>query len=151
MSETLQWDNKNILLAALLAVVVIALFLSIKRNLKNWWTLRGINKKEAAKKETSQRRYVTAKMKDRILRRDDETCQICGISRAYLDSYAEGLGDYLLLEIDHITPVAAGGRGDDEDNLQVLCWRCNRRKSGTKTNDEVYSEIDYGIEYLEEE
>lgn len=31
------------------------------------------------------------------------------------------------LEIDHIIPLAVGGR-DDEDNLQVLCKTCNLRK-----------------------
>lgn len=31
------------------------------------------------------------------------------------------------LEVDHIKPVAKGGR-DDEANLQVLCGPCNRRK-----------------------
>ena len=31
------------------------------------------------------------------------------------------------LEIDHIVPIARGG-SCDEDNLQVLCWRCNSEK-----------------------
>ena len=33
----------------------------------------------------------------------------------------------LLLEIDHILPVSKGGL-TTEDNLQTLCWRCNRSK-----------------------
>ena len=88
------------------------------------------------------------KLKEQILARDNTTCQICGISKQVFDAYAEGLGDYLLLEIDHIKPVASGGRGDDANNLQVLCWRCNRKKTNKRTNNEVSAMIDYGIKYL---
>ena len=34
----------------------------------------------------------------------------------------------ILLEIDHIIPIAKGGQ-TVEDNLQTLCWKCNRAKS----------------------
>ena len=34
----------------------------------------------------------------------------------------------LLLEIDHIVPLSKGGL-TSRDNLQTLCWRCNRSKS----------------------
>ncbi len=109
-----------------------------------------LRRKREAEREVSGRRRITPGMKQRILERDEYTCQICGISRDYLDDLCPGLGDYLLLEIDHITPVAMGGSGRDEDNLQVLCWRCNRKKGGTLTNEEVMDIIDYGIEYLDE-
>ena len=33
----------------------------------------------------------------------------------------------LLLEVDHIVPVSKGGLSEPE-NLQTLCWRCNRTK-----------------------
>ncbi len=33
------------------------------------------------------------------------------------------------LEIDHIIPQCAGG-ADTEDNLQVLCKKCNMKKGG---------------------
>lgn len=35
--------------------------------------------------------------------------------------------DLLLLSFDHIHPVHLGG-GDELDNLQALCRRCNSRK-----------------------
>lgn len=106
-------------------------------------------RKEYTRKEQQSRRYIPLKIKRRVLERDDYTCQICGISKRLLDSYCKGLGDYLLLEVDHIDSVANGGVGNDEDNLQVLCWRCNRKKGKRLTNDEVYDLIDYGIEYLD--
>ena len=107
-----------------------------------------IEDEKIAKKEVNSRRRVTASMKDNILKRDNYTCQICGISKAFLDEFCYGLGDYLLLEIDHIESVANGGTGKDEDNLQVLCWRCNRKKGKKKTNFEVKESINYGIKYL---
>lgn len=65
-----------------------------------------------------------------------------------MESLCEGLGDYLLLEADHIQSVAQGGTGKDIDNLQCLCWRCNRKKGGKKTNEQIKKDIDYGIEQL---
>ena len=121
----------------LLASVSIIFFL-----LKAVWKW---NKKDRQKKETARRRRVSVKMRQAVLDRDDYTCQICGISKHLFDDVYPGLGDYLLLEIDHIHSVANGGTGSDKDNLQVLCWRCNRKKGKNKTNDEVRSSIDYGL------
>ena len=101
--------------------------------------------KEEEKRATAKRRYITPKLKAYILKRDNYTCQICGISRELFDSFIPHLGDYLLLEVDHIVPVASGGQGNDEENLQTLCWRCNRKKGSTKTNEEVRKSIDYGM------
>ncbi len=67
-----------------------------------------------------QRALMTTKLRNHIKERDDYTCQICGNS-----TYKE---PNLLLEIDHIKPVSKGGY-TVEDNLQTLCWKCNRAKS----------------------
>lgn len=67
-----------------------------------------------------QRTLMTRKLREFIKKRDNYTCCYCGNS-----TYKE---PNLLLEIDHITPVAKGGR-TTEDNLQTLCWKCNRAKS----------------------
>ena len=67
-----------------------------------------------------QRALMTRKLREQIKVRDNYTCCICGNS-----TYAE---PNLLLEIDHIIPVAKGGL-TKEDNLQTLCWKCNRSKS----------------------
>ena len=100
-------------------------------------------------REVAYRRRIRLSDKAEVFERDNYTCQICGISRDFLDSLCYGLGDYLLLEADHIQSVSQGGTGKDIDNLQCLCWRCNRKKGGKKTNEEVKRMIDYGIEKLD--
>lgn len=67
-----------------------------------------------------QRALMTSKLRQFIKERDNYTCRYCGNS-----TYKE---PNLLLEIDHIIPIKKGGC-TVEDNLQTLCWRCNRTKS----------------------
>ncbi len=67
-----------------------------------------------------QRSLMTRKLRNFIKERDNFTCCNCQNS-----IHAE---PNLLLEIDHIIPVAKGGC-TTEDNLQTLCWKCNRAKS----------------------
>lgn len=67
-----------------------------------------------------QRSLMTKKLREYIKQRDNHTCCICGNS-----TYEE---PNLLLEIDHIIPVSKGGY-TVEENLQTLCWKCNRTKS----------------------
>ena len=107
-----------------------------------------IDQKNEERKETEKRRRITKSMRQDILNRDEYTCQICRISKSFFDDLCPTLGDYLLLEIDRVNSVANGGNGKDKDNLQVLCWRCNRKKGKKKTNEQVASLIDYGIQYL---
>ncbi len=67
-----------------------------------------------------QRSLMTTKLRQHIKERDNFTCKLCGNS-----THKE---PNLLLEIDHIIPVAKGGL-TEESNLQTLCWKCNRKKS----------------------
>ncbi len=66
-----------------------------------------------------QRALMTSGLREKIKVRDDYTCQICTLSTSDEKN--------LLLEIDHIHPLSKGGI-TAEDNLQTLCWRCNRSK-----------------------
>lgn len=66
-----------------------------------------------------QRALMTSGLREKIKKRDNYTCQKCGISTA--DE------PHLLLEIDHIIPVSRNGL-TTESNLQTLCWKCNRSK-----------------------
>lgn len=69
-----------------------------------------------------QRRLMTPKLRKFIIERDKHTCQYCGNSTEKEPN--------LLLEVDHKVPLAKGGI-TSEENLQTLCWKCNRSK-GTK-------------------
>lgn len=71
------------------------------------------------KSAAGQRALMTSKLRTSIKERDGYTCKHCGISAEQ--------EPHLLLEIDHIVPVSKGGL-TTEDNLQTLCWRCNRSK-----------------------
>ena len=72
------------------------------------------------KSAAGQRALMTARLREHIKSRDNYTCLQCSIS-----VHSE---PHLLLEIDHIIPVSRGGLSTEE-NLQTLCWRCNRAKS----------------------
>lgn len=63
-------------------------------------------------------------LRDWILERDNYTCKYCGNSRA--------IEPNLLLEVDHIHPVSKWGPSIPE-NLQTLCWKCNREKSNKES------------------
>ena len=77
------------------------------------------NKISSASLAKEQRALMTQKLRLAIKERDHYTCCICGNSTAVEPN--------LLLEIDHIKPIAKGGL-TVEDNLQTLCWKCNRNK-----------------------
>lgn len=55
-------------------------------------------------------------VRDRILLRGKYRCAYCKSIKN--------------LEIDHIIPLSRGGK-EDEDNMQVLCKPCNRKKSNS--------------------
>lgn len=63
-----------------------------------------------------ERGKVSNKMRFAIYARDGYKCRKCGVS----DKYAQ-------LEIDHIFPIAKGGKTTYE-NLQTLCHDCNVKK-----------------------
>lgn len=71
--------------------------------------------------ETSERRrrgrYILFKVKMRVVRRDNYTCQKCG-KHLREDE----------LEFDHVIPVSKGG-SSEEHNVQLTCFDCNRSKS----------------------
>ncbi len=72
-----------------------------------------------AEKPTWEDRYANRRVPDSmratVLVRDGGRCRRC--RRA------------INLEMDHIVPVSKGGK-TEESNLQTLCRRCNRAKSG---------------------
>lgn len=67
----------------------------------------------------NQRKLMTKALRRQIMERDHYTCQICG----------KYMPDEVGLQIDHIIPVAKGGK-TVPSNLRVLCNKCNGRKGG---------------------
>ena len=68
--------------------------------------------------QANQRKLMTPDLRNKIKERDNYTCQICG----------KYMPDEVGLHIDHIIPISKGGK-TVEQNLQVLCDKCNLRKS----------------------
>lgn len=149
--ETVASTDNSFLVITLAVVIAVLLVLLVFVAFRLRRQQYSIYRQERIEREIAQRRRIRVSDKNEVFERDNYTCQICGISRDFLDSLCEGLGDYLLLEADHIRSVSQGGTGRDIDNLQCLCWRCNRKKGGRRTNEEVRDMIDYGIDYLDQE
>lgn len=63
-----------------------------------------------------ERGKVSNKMRFSIYKRDGYRCRKCGVSQRYAQ-----------LEVDHIIPIAKGGKST-YNNLQTLCHRCNVEK-----------------------
>ena len=146
ISKGIGGDLPVLILAVLLAITLLILIIVTARyKMQQYYMYR----RDLMEHEVAGRRRIRVADKRAVFERDNYTCQICGISKGLLDSYCEGLGDYLLLEADHIRSVSQGGTGRDIDNLQCLCWRCNRKKGGYKTNAQVRAMIDYGVEFTD--
>lgn len=82
----------------------------------NWLDERIKYKKSAQ----YQRIIMTNELRNKIKQRDGFSCKICKVNTVKEPT--------LLLEIDHIVPISKGGL-TVEDNLQCLCWKCNRKKA----------------------
>jgi hypothetical protein len=79
-----------------------------------------INKKiDYSNSSYGQRALMTSALREFIKKRDKYKCTSCGNGTENEPN--------LLLEIDHILPISKGGLTKLE-NLQTLCWRCNRSK-----------------------
>ena len=65
------------------------------------------------------RKPLSKKTRFNVFKRDLFTCQYCGATPPGV-----------VLEVDHIDPVAEGG-GNEETNLVTACFDCNRGKAAT--------------------
>jgi 5-methylcytosine-specific restriction endonuclease McrA len=70
----------------------------------------------------AQRKLMTPELRKKIKERDNYTCQECG----------KFMPDEVGLHIDHIIPVAKGGKSVPS-NLRVLCSKCNGSKGAKIT------------------
>ena len=65
----------------------------------------------------NQRKLATRGLREKIMKRDNYTCQLCG----------KYMPDEVGLQVDHIVPVSKGGKSVPS-NMQVLCSKCNSAK-----------------------
>lgn len=77
-------------------------------------------------------RVIPKKLRFEILKRDEFKCRYCGRSE----------GEGVTLHVDHVIPVALGGRNDPE-NLVVACADCNLGKAANMLNDPQLIGVDF--------
>ena len=70
---------------------------------------------------------VTKRTRYEVLKRDNFTCRYCRSTENPL-------------KVDHVTPVALGGK-DDPSNLVAACHDCNAGKSSTSPDAETVADI----------
>ena len=93
----------------------LELSVPVLKNFINWLD----EKIKYKKSEQYQRIIMTQILRNKIKTRDNYSCKKCGVNIKDEPT--------LLLEIDHIIPISKGGMSVEE-NLQCLCWKCNRTK-----------------------
>lgn len=74
-------------------------------------------------KEPNKRKALSKKARFDVFKRDDFTCQYCG-----------AVPPRVILHVDHIVPVAEGGR-NHLDNLITSCEPCNLGKGARSLSD----------------
>lgn len=92
----------------------------------NTYKIEEIRKSNSRKKnnDVSKNRTVSNAQRQRILRRDNFTCQLCGARGPGARPYPGNAE----LRVDHKLPFSKGG-SDNDSNLWVLCHECNSGKS----------------------
>jgi len=88
---------------------------------------------------TTKRKAISKKLRFDVFKRDAFTCQYCGAHPPAV-----------VLEPDHINPVANGG-GNEMDNLVTACFDCNRGKSATLLSSVPQSLADKAADIAERE
>lgn len=85
------------------------------------------------------RKALSKSLRFEVFKRDSFTCQYCGAHPPHV-----------VLEIDHIQAVSAGGT-NDQDNLVTACFDCNRGKSDRALCDVPLSLHDKAADVIERE
>lgn len=72
---------------------------------------------------------VSKRLRFEILRRDNYMCRYCG-----------GTAPDVKLTVDHVVPVALGGKTEPE-NLVTACADCNAGKASTKPDEQIVADV----------
>jgi 5-methylcytosine-specific restriction enzyme A len=86
-------------------------------------TPKSVQKSEPQSRSTVEdkpSRYIPLSIRVGVLSRDGYKCVFCGRN-----------SKEVTLEIDHVIPFSGGG-SNESDNLQTLCFDCNRGKGARK-------------------
>lgn len=76
-------------------------------------------------KMAAKRKEVSKRMRFEVFKRDNFTCQYCG-----------RMAPDVVLQVDHIKPVAKGGK-NEMINLVTSCFDCNNGKSDIELSDDA--------------
>lgn len=87
----------------------------------------------------ADRSSISKRTRFEVFKRDQFTCQYCGATPPEV-----------ILEVDHVDPVALGGT-DDMDNLVTACFGCNRGKAAVPLTAVPQSLADKAAEIAERE
>jgi hypothetical protein len=87
----------------------------------------------------TDRKPMSKRVRFEVFKRDGFACQYCGATPPKV-----------ILEVDHIDPIANGG-ADDMDNLVAACFNCNRGKSAVPLTSVPQSLEDKAAEVAERE
>jgi hypothetical protein len=82
---------------------------------------------------TANLRYVSEEQRQRIMKRDNFRCVLCGLLKGEVHNIT---GKKVRLVIDHIIPIPEGGNNTDE-NLRVLCNVCNHLRKNLSFDTKV--------------
>jgi len=107
-----------------LAVVVVAVTAYVLGLLLLAGILAWRRRRRRPRRRGQRRTPIPPAIRQRVYARDGRACRYCGRT-----------GRGVILELDHLFPVARGG-GDEIGNLVTACRECNRAKGATVQGDE---------------
>jgi len=89
----------------------------VKTQIKSWLVEAEMRESYAYRREEANLHIANRSVRKRIFKRDGNRCLHCGSD--------------VDLSIDHVVAVVNGG-GNEDDNLQTLCKKCNSSKGGKR-------------------
>ena len=89
----------------------------VKGNSDLLWDRILIGKGIKPNEEQDHPRNIPQKIKEIVYKRDNGKCVVCGSKKD--------------LQYDHVIPYSMGGTSKHENNIQLLCAKCNSKKGAS--------------------